>query len=233
MQSQRVPELFGQLGPCWQVLAKPATRRWLSAAWPKVFDTPMSSTDKALQTQLANIETRTGKTLKQLFAVLKKAKLAKHGEMVKFLKDDLAMGHGDANTVVHLFRADVGVAGAPAAAAAKVGEDPADTIYTGAKEPLRVLHDAVMAKIRKFGEFEVAPKKAYLSLRRKKQFAMVGPGTKGRLEIGINMKDIDGTDRLVAQKDGGMCQFKVWLTEKSEVDKELVAWLKRAFDAAG
>ena len=38
----------------------------------------MSSTDKALQTQLVNIETRTGKTLKQLFAVLKKAKLEKH-----------------------------------------------------------------------------------------------------------------------------------------------------------
>ena len=31
----------------------------------------MSSTDKALQTQLVNIETRTGKTLKQLFAVLR------------------------------------------------------------------------------------------------------------------------------------------------------------------
>ena len=89
-----------------------------------------------------------------------------------------------------------------------------------------------MAKIAKFGAFEIAPKKTYLSLRRKKQFAMVGPGTKGRLEIGVNMTGIDGGERLVAQKAGGMCQFKVWLTEKAEVDKELVAWLKRAFDGA-
>jgi hypothetical protein len=90
-----------------------------------------------------------------------------------------------------------------------------------------------MAKINKFGDFEIAPKQANVSLRRKKQFALVGPGTKGRLEIGINMLDVLGGDRLIAQKPGGMCQYKVWLTEKSEVDKELVAWLKQAFDAAG
>ena len=192
----------------------------------------MSSTDKALQTQLANIETRTGKTLKQLFAVLKKAKLEKHGEMVKFLKTELHMGHGDANTLVHMYRADSGEAGAPAAKP-KAGSDPLDAIYTDKKQPLRALHEAVMAKINKFGDFEIAPKKANVSLRRKKQFALIGPGTKGRLEIGINMKDALGGDRLIAQKPGGMCQFKVWLTEKSEVDKELVAWIKQAFDAAG
>lgn len=194
---------------------------------PLLFDVGMSATDKALQTQLANIETRTGKTHKQLFAVLKKAGLAKHGEMVKFLKDELSMGHGDANTLVHVYRAQ-----AEAKPVSAPGSDPLDAIYQGAKEPLRVLHDAVMAKIEKLGEFEVAPKKAYLSLRRKKQFAMVGPGTKGRLEIGINWKDGEGTDRLVAQKAGGMCHFKVWLTKKSEVDKELLGWLKQAFDAA-
>lgn len=197
-----------------------------------MFDTGMSSTDKALQTQLANIETRTGKTLKQLFAILKKAGLEKHGEMVKFCKAELEMGHGDANTLVHMYRKDAGDASAPAAKAA-AGGDPLDAIYVGKKEPLRPLHEAVMKKIEKFGAFEIAPKKAYLSLRRKKQFAMVGPGTKGRLEIGINLKDAIGGDRLVAQKPGGMCQYKVWLTEKGEVDKELVSWIKQAFDAAG
>ena len=193
-----------------------------------VFDGEMSSTDKALQTQLANIETRTGKKQKQLFALLKKAGLAKHGEMVKFLKGELSMGHGDANTLVHVYRAQ-----AEAKPAGAADSDPRDAIYTGAKEPLRALHDAVMAKIEKLGDFEVAPKKAYLSLRRKKQFAMVGPGTKGRLEIGINWKDGEGTERLVAQKAGGMCHFKVWVTKKSDLDKELVGWLKAAFEAAG
>ena len=110
--------------------------------------------------------------------------------------------------------------------------DPLDAIYAGAKQPLRALHDAVMAKVAKFGAFEIAPKKANVSLRRKKQFALIGPGTKGRLEIGINMKGVVGTDRLIAQKPGGMCQYKVWLSTKAEVDGELLGWIRQAFDGA-
>ncbi|MCB9880104.1 MAG: DUF4287 domain-containing protein, partial [Planctomycetes bacterium] len=190
--------------------------------------------EQALQTQLANIQKRTGKTIAQLHQLLKKAKLEKHGEMVTLLKTELGMGHGDANTVAHSFRNPALLAGGSLAAAAPgAAGDPLDDIYADKKAALRPLHDAVMKAIDKFGAFEIAPKKGYVSLRRAKQFAMVGPGTKGRLEIGVNLKDRDGDERFVAQKAGGMCQFKVWLTEPKEVDKELVAFLRAAFDAAG
>ena len=58
--------------------------------------------DKATATQLANIEKRTGKTLAQLQKVIEKSGLTKHGEIVAMLKQDLGMGHGDANTLVQL-----------------------------------------------------------------------------------------------------------------------------------
>ncbi|MBE0688400.1 MAG: DUF4287 domain-containing protein, partial [Anaerolineaceae bacterium] len=107
-----------------------------------------------------------------------------------------------------------------------------DEIYSGSREPLRPMHDAIMKAFAQLGDFEISPKKTYLSLRRKKQFAMVGPGTKGRLEIGLNMKGVPATDRLVEQDPGGMCQYKVWLTTANEINEELHDWIKIAYDMA-
>lgn len=181
--------------------------------------------DKALQTQIANIEQRTGRSIDELVTLARKSGLEKHGQVRDMLKQDLGMGHGDANVVAHLlFNPEPAGDAAPDAGAA------ADAIYSGPKAGLRPVHDAVMAAVAKFGPFEIAPKKAYLSLRRKKQFAMVGPATKTQVEVGFNLKGVPGTDRLVAQAPGGMCQYKVRLSEAAEVDGDLVAWLRQAYD---
>jgi hypothetical protein len=90
-----------------------------------------------------------------------------------------------------------------------------------------------MAAVRTFGDFEEAPKKTYLSLRRKKQFAMVGPATNTRVEVGLNMKGVPATERLVEEPPGRMCQYKVRLTSADEVDADLIGWLRQAYDQAG
>jgi hypothetical protein len=143
-------------------------------------------------------------------------------------KDDLGMGHGDANTLVHhTLKSD----GASAAAAAGKGAaDVLNDIYTGPKAALRPIHDALMAAIEKFGPFEIAPKKGYVSLRGKKQFAMIGPATNTQVEVGLNMKGVKGTSRLIEQKPGGMCQYKVRVGDGKDVDKELLGWIRQAYD---
>ena len=105
-------------------------------------------------------------------------------------------------------------------------------IYSGPKAALRPIHDALMSSIETFGPFEIAPKKGYVSLRGRKQFAMIGPATKTQVEIGLNMKDVKPTARLVAVPPGRMCQYKVRLGEPGEVDAELLAWIRRAYTAA-
>ena len=191
----------------------------------------MSSLDQARDTQLKNIQAKTGKTLDQLRAHIKKTGLTKHGEIRSMLMQDFGLGHGDANALVHYALKSDGQSAAAAKGASTT--DVLDEIYAGPKAGLRPLHEKVLAGIKTFGEFEIAPKKGYVSLRRKKQFAMVGPGTKGRLEVGLNHKALAGTERLVAQPPGGMCQYKVFLTDAKEVDKELLGWLKEAYTAAG
>lgn len=195
----------------------------------------MSTVDKAIATQLANIETRTGKSLKQLTDIIKKSGLTKHGELRDMLKKDLGMGHGDANVLVHYVNGSAAVfAPATKAAAAVDGlEGLVDGYYAGAKAGLRPIHDAVMSKVAALGEFEIAPKKTYLSLRRKKQFAMVGPATNTRVEVGLNMKDVAAAGRLEQLPPGGMCQYRVKITSPADVDRELMGWIKIAFDQAG
>jgi len=191
----------------------------------------MNSVDKALETQLQNIQTRTGKTLDELYALIRKSGLTKHGEIRDLLKRDLGMGHGDANTLVHFFLKPDGQRAAQSTGATT--DDIVNVIYAGAKAALRPIHDQLMAAIAQFGPFEIAPKKGYVSLRRKKQFAMIGPATKTRVEVGLNMKGIKGTARLTEMPAGGMCQYTVNLTDIKEVDKELLGWIKQAYESTG
>lgn len=197
----------------------------------------MTDPAQALRTQLSNIEKRSGRSLAELSALLRATGLVKHGELRDHLKRELGMGHGDANTLVHHHLGQpVSEAGAAEGAVVADADDAAGVlaqIYAGPKAGLRPIHDALMDQIDRFGPFEVAPKKGYVSLRRKRQFAMIGPATRTRVDLGLNMKGEAPTDRLVAMPPGGMCSHQVRLSDAAEVDAEVVAWVRRAYDAAG
>ncbi len=189
----------------------------------------MSSLDQAVQTQLNNIQKKTGKSLAELAAIAQKSGLTKHGELRDMFKEKLGLGHGDANSLVHAILASDGTR----AAEGKNEDVVLDEIYSGAKAGMRPIHETLMKHIIKFGEFEILPKKGYVSLRRKKQFAMIGPKTNTRFEVGINAKDLKKNARLLEQSKGSMCNYIVQINDAQEVDAELVAWLKSAFENAG
>lgn len=191
----------------------------------------MSTLDQARDTQLRNIEAKTGHGLDALRAQLTATGLTKHSQLRDWAMAHLGLGHGDANALVHLALATDGQTAAEASGASL--DDLVAEIYAGPKAHMRPIHDAVMAAAHGLGPFEIAPKKGYLSLRRKKQFAMVGPATNTRFELGLNMKGLDGTDRLVAQPAGGMCQYKVKLADAGEVDADVTGWLRAAYEQAG
>jgi hypothetical protein len=189
----------------------------------------MSSLDKAVQTQLDNIQKKTGKSIDELAAIIKKSGLTKHGEIRDYLKRELGLGHGDANTLVHVVLQSDG----QRAAEGKSTDQVLDDIYTGAKAHMRPIHEKLIKEINRFGEFEIAPKKGYVSLRRQKQFAMIGPKTSRRFEVGINAKDLKKNTRLLEQPKGSMCNYVVNLTDEKEVDPELISWIKSAYEGAG
>jgi hypothetical protein len=191
----------------------------------------MSIVDQAVQTQPQNIQKKTGKTLEELTALVKNSGLTKHGEIRDMLKRDPGLGHGDANTLTHYALQSDGERAAREKGMSE--EDVINEIYTDKKAGLRPIHDKLMAAIEQFGEFEIAPKKGYVSLRRKKQFAMIGPGSNTRVDVGINVKNLSPDERLVEQPAGSMCNYKVRVTDPNEVDDALISWVEKAYQAAG
>lgn len=191
----------------------------------------MSTLDQARQTQIRNIEAKTGRSLEDLTRIIEESGLTKHNQIRDLLKEKFDLGFGDATMLVHYALKTDGQSSAEASGASI--KEITDQIYAGKTETQRQVHERVMREVEKLGTFEIAPKKAYLSLRRKRQFAMLGPASKGRIEVGMNMKGLPGTDRLLEQKPGGMCQYKVLLENPDQVDAEFFGWLQQAYESAG
>lgn len=185
----------------------------------------MADPEAAIATQLRNIESKTGKTFAQLCKLIAGSGLTKVGDQRTMLMKELQLGYGDANTLA--LRAK------QAALPATPDADPMDAIYAGPKAALRTIHDGLHSAISKLGPHEVAPKKGYVSMRRKKQFATLGPATKDQVELGLNAKSLPASSRLKALPPGGMCQYSVRLSSLVEIDAELLGWVRVAYDAAG
>ncbi|MDN3690711.1 DUF5655 domain-containing protein [Cyclobacterium jeungdonense] len=83
-------------------------------------------------------------------------------------------------------------------------------------------------------DVEIAPKKANVSIRKKKQFALLQPATKSRFEIGINLKGQEPEGKLEAvNTPNAMCSYKINLSHLDDLDQEVISWLKMAYENAG
>ncbi len=191
----------------------------------------MGKIEDATASMIANMPEKTGKPLDQWLKIVAKSKLAqkgklKHGEIVAMLKADHGMGHGFANLVAHkALASDAGSAEADDLVAAQ---------YAGTKAALKPVYEKLVGIVQGFGkDVELAPKKAYVSLRRSKQFGLIQPSTATRLDIGLTLKGMAPKGRLEASGSwNAMVTHRVKLASASEVDAEVKAWLKQAYEAA-
>jgi predicted transport protein len=185
-----------------------------------------SDMDKAELTMLENMKEKTGHSLDEWKKLIAKQSFSKHGEIVKFLKEQHSVTHGYASEIaLKVLASD--------AASADDSESLIESQYKG-KEHLKPFYDAIIAAVEKFGgDFKIDPKKAYVSLKRKKQFITLTPASKTRFEIGFNLKGTEPQGKLEAEKPNGICSHKINLAAVTDIDKEVIGWIKVAFDKAG
>jgi len=182
--------------------------------------------DKATQTMIENLHKNTGKTIEKWIEIVNKENIPKHGEIIKFLKEKHGLTYGFANLIALKARgADSG--------SAENQDDLIAKQYQG-KEHFKPIYDKLISEIQTYGkDIEIAPKNTYVSLRRKKQFAILNPATKTRFEIGINLKGQEPKGKLEEEKPNSMCSHKINIAEIKDIDKEVFEWIKTAYDNAG
>lgn len=176
--------------------------------------------DKALQTMINNMPEKTGKSLHEWISILQTKNFTKHGEAMKFLKGEHGVTHGFANTIIALSKEET-----------KEASDLVSDQYKG-KESLIPIYEKLISVVSDFGEDVVqTPKKTSVSIIRKRQFALIKPATKTRIDLGLKLKDKPFTERLGNSGPfGTMCTHRVQLSSVDEVNTELIGWLKEAYE---
>jgi predicted transport protein len=175
-------------------------------------------------TMIENLHKNSGKTIDEWIKIVNAEKFEKHGQIVSFLKEKHGFTHGYANLVAHKSKSSD-------AGSVDNKDELIEKQYKG-KEHFKPLYNSLMASILKFGnDIEIAPKNAYISLRRKKQFAILQPATKTRFEIGINLKGHPAEGVLEAiNTPNAMCSHKINLTGETDLTPEVFGWLKKAYE---
>ncbi|MCA9737873.1 MAG: DUF4287 domain-containing protein [Gemmatimonadetes bacterium] len=183
----------------------------------------MATPEEQAATMIANLPEKTGKSLQQWMALLPRTGLEKHGELVGWLKKEHGVGHGFANLIVHEYR--------KGNTAGDAEPDLVEAQYQG-KEALRPIYDRIAEVVRGLGpDVELAPKKTYVSLRRSKQFGLVQPSTRSRVDLGLNLKDHPAEGRLEASGSfNAMVSHRVRLESASDVDAAVERWLRAAYE---
>lgn len=185
----------------------------------------MADIDAATAKMISNLEASTGRSLPEWIAVAKASGQPKHGSLVGWLKAEHGLGHGYANLIAHkTFSSDAG---------SSDDDDLMQAMFAGPKAAMRPTYDRVASIVASLGGAEFAPKKGYVSFRRSKQFGLAQPSTKDRLDLGLNLKGVEPEGRLEAAGSwNAMMTHRVRMSSESEVDAEVEAWLKQAWERA-
>lgn len=113
--------------------------------------------------------------------------------------------------------------------------DALEAQYAGSKAALRPIYERVLAVVNGFGgDVTLGVRKTYVAFARGKQFAVVQPTTRTRVDVGLKLPGAPFGGRLepAANTGSGSMTHRVPLTAVEDVDDELTGWLRAAYEGA-
>lgn len=110
-------------------------------------------------------------------------------------------------------------------------ENSIEQVFDGKAPELRAIFDQLVDKLRQFGDVKVAPKQTSIHLEKNSGFAGVHPRKAYfNLEFRTDYKIEDPRITRVQQLSARRFEHTVKLERESDVDDQLLTWLKDAYE---
>jgi len=184
-------------------------------------------TDKAqkqLQNYLDEVKAKTGKTVEDFRQMAAEKGLTKASPFVAWLKAEYGLGYHHAGAIWYML--------SHADDLAASSEEKIAAHFKGNKAKWREAYNALAQEIATFRtDVEFSPNMTYINVQRDgKKFAIFQTSA-SRLDIGLKLKGVKPTKRFEpAGSWNPMVTHRVRISDPSDIDPELLAWLKKAYE---
>jgi len=185
------------------------------------------------QKWVAELKQKTGRTLEEWLAHIKKAGPGDEQARRDWLKKEYGLG---TNTCWWLAERAAGKGeetGDPDLYL-KAAEEYVEKMFSGGKAGLRPIYDALLKVGLKTGkDAKASPCQTIVPLYRNHVFAQIKPTTQTRIDMGFALGDLKPRGRLIdtggfAKKD--RITHRIPITSLDDIDDEVKHWLKVAYD---
>ena len=186
-----------------------------------------------VQRWVADLPEKTGKSLDQWVALVKKSGPPIEKERRDWLKAKHGLGTNAAGWIAERAEGEGRETDDPEAYI-QAAEQYVEDMFSGAKSGLRPVYDALLELGLKQGkDVKACPCQTIVPLYRNHVFAQIKPATRTRIDFGFALQDKKATGRLIdtggyAKKD--RITHRIPITSIADIDDEVKRWLKTAYD---
>lgn len=186
-----------------------------------------------VQKWIRELPDKTGRSMEEWIALVKKSGPATEKERREWLKKEHKMGSNSAAWIAE--RAEgKGTEEDTAEGYLKAAAEWVEEQYSGRRAALRPLYEELLDLALSLGsDVKASPGKTGVSLYRNHVFATLKASTNTRIDLGLALGNMKTPKRLI---DTGGYEKKDRITrrieikEKSDIDKEIVQWLRKAYE---
>ena len=186
-----------------------------------------------VQTAIAKLPEKTGRSLEEWVAFIRKNGPAGEPARREWLKHEHKLGTNYAGWLAERAEGKGGEDGDPDKYL-EAAEGYVEELFAGSKAALRPTYHALLTLGLSLGkDVKACPCKTFVPLYRRHVIAQIKPSTRTRLDFGLALGATKAPKRLIDTggfKKGDRITHRIAITEPGDIDSEVTRWLKKAYD---